>query len=491
MLFLLAACLQAPAVEAKPPITTPITTPAATETTIRRAVGPHFAVEVHFDSQLAADQALAAAEWTVAPIESIYGKLPAGSDTQHAHPPRIVLYATDAEYTSAVLKGEDAASRARPKNGPIVCSWGPVTPDLSRPAFHEHDSRASDVLTDPTFTLDRLKTLGLPMQTRLVVATEAAHLLADELRPDWHADAPWFSDGAAQWAAEEAFAAAGWVHDRMEEPVFATQAQIVRALVDLDSIPWLESITTGLPAGLTGAERLAVDGAIFRFLKDPSRADVYARVASAAQRFQPGDQPDAGLRLALGDEAARAALEQAFAKYARALDPKWIETVPALTTSGTSSLQVAAADRNAIAWRTEPAGSAHYALEGEFEILPGPKQQMNVLLAGVDDHFVQVSFVAGYGIDVFRFDKKVDVVDHHITSDEDWTKLATIAVKGLETGRSIPFRLEVDGAKLSVSIAGKPALAVPIQARTAGGRWGLGVLAGSAGRWRNLGFGRL
>ena len=85
-------------------------------------------------------------------------------------------------------------------------------------------------------------------------------------------------------------------------------------------------------------------------------------------------------------------------------------SLPAMWSFGDAWLQVAYSGQPARVWRAEAAGSDGYAITGEVEILPGGSQQMNVLLAALDNEFVQVSFAADHGIDVFQCAADVLVV---------------------------------------------------------------------------------
>ncbi len=483
MLFLLAICLQSPP-PATPQAASPNTPAAPDHPAFAKAIGPHFEVEARFASQIAADQALAAAEWTVAPIESVFGAtkpaIKPDSTADHAVLRHIVVYASQADFDAEWKARDEAHQKAEGTYG--LCSGEP--PPIPHPSVRDRKSHTSHVLVAPEFALQRLATIGLPMDTRRWIGTEAARLLIDETVADPDALAPWFAEGAAEWATEEGFTAAGWLHDRMDEPTFAQLTRFLPALEKMGLLPSLEGIVVGLPGGLTSAERPAVDGAVFRFLKDPVRAQLFARVALAARSFHESEGGDAGLRAALGDDAARSKLQDEFQRYVTSLRPKWIEILPAAWSSAGDWQQVATPDQNAILWRDEAVESDRYALEGELQIQPGPTQQMNVLVCKQDRDFVQVSFVAGYGIDVFSF-------RHDLPESERWMKIAAVEVNGLKIGTWTPFRLQVEGGTLSVTIAGKAACTAKIDAKMAHGTWGLGVLAGSAGRWRKIGFGQL
>ena len=498
--FLLALCpalwLQSPpSAPPKPAASTPTSpTPAAQSTPAAqpapehpafvKASGPHFEVESRIASQVVADQALAAAECTVAPIESVFGPVKTASADGRPLLRRIVVYAEPAEFDAEWKSREEARQKADGTYG--LCSMD--LPGVPHPSTRDDASHASYVLVVPSFAPDRLATIGLPMNTRRLIATEAAHLLVDETVKYPILLAPWFVEGASEWAAEEGFTKAGWLHDRMEEPTFAQLARTLPVLANAGLMPSLESVVVGLPAGLTTAERPAVDGAIFRFLRAPARAELFAKIAAAAPTFEEKEGGDPELLAALGNDAARSTLEDDFRRYVAALRPKWIEPLPAAWSSGSEWQQVATPQETAILGRDEPVESDRYALEGELEIQPGPTQQMNVLVCRDDGEerkrpgFVQVSFVAGYGIDVFTFHPEA-------AEPQRWTKMATVEVKGMTTGRWIPFRLQVEDGTLSVVVAGKPACSVKIDDKKVRGGWGLGVLAGSAGRWRKIGFG--
>ena len=121
-------------------------------------------------------------------------------------------------------------------------------------------------------------------------------------------------------------------------------------------------------------------------------------------------------------------------------------------------------DSNAVAWRTKPVGRDEYSLAGSFQILPGGRQQLNVLLGRSADGFVSVAFVAGYGVTVFEY---------HAQKDEAWERLGDIKIDGVELSRWVPFRVDVRDGHLEVTIGDRSVLTVALL--WPAGEWCVGV----------------
>ncbi len=155
------------------------------------------------------------------------------------------------------------------------------------------------------------------------------------------------------------------------------------------------------------------------------------------------------------------------------MTPEWDQGIRSLEPAGKDWIQIAFPDTNAIAWRTSSSKGSDYAISGEVEIWPGPRRQMNVLLARAEDGYFSVALVADYGVTVFRYHSKED----------RWEQLGDARASGLDTGKKTPFRVDVRGGRLEVTVGAKRALVVPLGSRATKGPWGLGAQAGSAGRW--------
>ncbi|MFQ5411782.1 MAG: hypothetical protein ACE5EC_05775, partial [Phycisphaerae bacterium] len=169
-------------------------------------------------------------------------------------------------------------------------------------------------------------------------------------------------------------------------------------------------------------------------------------------------------------------LNNEFREYVKSTQPKWREIYRALETKGKTWTQIAFAEKNAIAWRTKRIGRSTYRVTGSVEILPNDGRQMNLLLGRDGGGFISVSFVAGYGVNVFRYDSRKD----------QWAELAKAAVPSIRVGRKIPFEVQVDVADLKVFVGKKAILEAHAGNKDMTGPWGLGAQAGSAGRWRKV-----
>lgn len=426
------------------------------------ARGAHCEIVAHFAVQRAADDALAAAEAAIPFAESIFGAL----DAKLAEPLRIHVYATAADY----LAVEDKLT-----HGAFARNLS-FTSDVTKEAY---------VALQPEMSGAAFAVTGLSLQTRMIVAHETAHVVCHRLWPNAPSQPFWFAEGAALWVAEEACRARGWMPDPMQFPLTSTNALRCRARLAAQSLPDALIIMNGLPGGLTFDERYAVSGAIFRYLKSAPRQPLLARIVDAARRAGGGTDIQATISHALSKviaaEDARTEFQTGFETSVRETKPEWDETYRALWPVGDVWAQAAFATTNAIAWRTQDAASDHYEISGELSILHGSNHQMNLLLARTEHSFVQVSFTAAFGVDVFEFDSTRG-------PEKAWNKLATVELKSIYEEQYAAFKVVVEDQTVTVFIGEKPVCAPQIEGHPMQGAWGLGALAGSVGLWRKLAF---
>jgi len=181
---------------------------------------------------------------------------------------------------------------------------------------------------------------------------------------------------------------------------------------------------------------------------------------------------------AIGSDNKKAS-DREFADYLRKLKPQWEEIYPSLETAGKNWTQIAFSSTNAVAWRAKPVGKDAYALKGKFKILPGGREQLNLLLARSDDGFISIAFSAGYGVTVFEYH-----ADH--AEDKQWERLGKARCVALKLNRWIRFRVEVEEDELRITLGKKLVLTKRLRGRPMRGPWGLGAQAGSAGMWRGV-----
>jgi hypothetical protein len=418
--------------------------------------GKYFRIVCDFRDPAVAAAALEAAD-TAWPIAA---KLFGAPDARPEKLLDIHLFRTQAAYE----KANEEVSGGRFKSNLAFTSW---------------ERGAAYVLLQPQCSDDALRTLGLPLLTRRLIAHEAAHLVRYATIPN-HASHPgWFADGSASWVAEETLAALRRSPGVEEDPFISTELGRVQDLLSTGKLPSARAIFLDETAELSFYERYALRGAFFRFLATGERREAFHRILAELRRLGGGSDYEERLlsfvEEILGHDGF-APLDRGFADHLRSIAPQWEEVLRSLEPEGDDWIQLAFPDTNAIAWRTDPVGKDAYSITGEVEIAPGPSQQLNLLLGRGDEGFVSIAFVAGYGVTVFRYDSAAD----------RWNRLGDATVTSRQAGKRTRFRAAVRGGELGVEVGGRKVLEVPLGAREMGGPWGLGAQAGSAGRWRAI-----
>ncbi|MEM9803062.1 MAG: hypothetical protein AAGA20_22260, partial [Planctomycetota bacterium] len=173
-------------------------------------------------------------------------------------------------------------------------------------------------------------------------------------------------------------------------------------------------------------------------------------------------------------------LDKRFGKWLGEREPAWQQVYRSLERRDEDGevvwLQAAFDTSNAIAWRTEPVDSKRFKVSGELEILPGQRQQMNLLLGRGDRGFVSIALVGGFGVTVFDY----------VSASNDWNQLANVEVDGVQVGQPFSFEVEVKGSALTIRIDGEEVVEIDDAKHDLRGPWGLGAQSSSAGVWRKL-----
>jgi hypothetical protein len=114
----------------------------------------------------------------------------------------------------------------------------------------------------------------------------------------------------------------------------------------------------------------------------------------------------------------------------------------------------------------------------ELEMLPGvtPDPRMTVLLGRGEEGHLSVSFAAGVGVSIARYDAKTALRE----------PLAEAVHDAVRVGRKLPVRIAVGDGRVVVRIDGRGVLAADVGSRPMSGPWGLSVHAGGAGIWRGV-----
>lgn len=360
-------------------------------------------------------------------------------------------------------------------------------------AFTHHESCSSHLVLQPPLQGDAFKQLAPTFQTMRLVAHETAHLARIAALPNHPSHPDWFADGNATWIETKVFAAQKLITAPEQSPPYSTYVVLAQRLLEKDSLTSVEDLLHDRTEELGFGELYAVRWLLFRFLIEGPHAGPFREFLGDVRRFGGGDDYGERLVAALQQRLGKSdwkPLDDEFRAWIAGLKPEWEEIHRSLETSGDDWAQVAFDDKNAIAFKTAPAGTKPYALEGTVTLFTDRRSepQMNLLLGreripGTDhERFVSIAIAPGGGATLFDFDSSREQA-------AQWKNVAFGPMPGEVLGKPIAFRVECSlkggKTKLSLKIAGK-VVAVTTIDRSLDGPWGLGAQAGSSGIWREV-----
>lgn len=416
--------------------------------------GEHFRLHCHFDSGRAADEALASVEALFPAAVELYG--PEERELRDVH-----LY-RDAESYRAV---DEKLTR------------GAFAKNL---AFAHFDTRSAHVALQPELGDAALERFGLPQITRELLAHEAAHVLRYDSFPNYRGHPRWFVDGAADWLDGRALEALGVDTSSAVDPEASTT---LRRLQEMEERPTAKDALSTPLEDLPFYEGYAARELWFRFLMEEEPKRTRAVIAEIRRQGGTNRESFTGQtyeRVKKEFGSRLKALDKRFKKWVEAEEPAWQQVYRSLERRDedgeTVWVQMAFDSVNAIAWRTEPADKKRYAIRGELEIVPGPMQQMNLLLGRGDRGFVSVAFVAGFGVTVFDY----------VSEGSAWNQLASVESAAVRTGEPFAFEARVKGRALTIRIGGEDVVTIDDTKHDLRGPWGLGAQTSSVGAWRRL-----
>lgn len=456
-------CLLALALTAGQAATPSVATRPAEVDALR--LGEHFALEAHGLSRSIAERALVVLERVVPFAEAVHGP--------------VVI-----ERRGAVVRGERLRVQLFASPAALAVAWDALKqePPPDPDAFTDPDTNVAWIALRPTVSSEFIDTLGLPRPTIHALAREGARLYARRSRGAAAALPFVYEEGASQLVAHRTCGALLPLEDRLEDPASSRLALRAQELIPSGGVPDVFAFLGGSPAGLTHEERRALAAEFFEFLAIAENRAVFQTLCYAARVTKQEDTQAAlatSLRLAVGDDAARASFQASFERWLGSRAPRWEELHGDLWPLGDTLLQSAGLS-NALCWRRSAPFEAGYEMSGEVALFPGEHRQANLLLGRSATGFVQVSFVADHGVDVLRF-----VAD---PNGGAWSALGSAEVAALSEGRWTTFRVLADGARLEVWIDDKPLLNLQDAALPAPCVFGLGAYSGSTCAWRKLAF---
>lgn len=344
-------------------------------------------------------------------------------------------------------------------------------------AMSHWNSLSAHVAMQPPCDDRTLAKTGLPMQTKVMLAWEACHIVRFHLCPNFRSHPGWFHDGLAATTAQRVLRE---LHPEMgEQPFFTQRWWRVRRLVRDGDMPSVSALLSDQTQDLDMRDRYAARVAFFEFAaaRHPDKMLTMAKAVRAtgggtgyARKVQKVAD-----RL-FGDTRDEFALEVERRQLA------WDERIRSVWMLGNDWHQRAFANNNAIAFASQTIAGGAFRAKGQVLIHPGAARQMNFLFAQSDAGFYSLAFTAGTGWTLFDFRSK----------GNEWRVLGRGSEAGMKAGTFVPFEVVGKGSRLSIKLAGKSFKVELPRVLPEALQWGVGAQAGrggphgSSGIWRDV-----
>lgn len=349
-------------------------------------------------------------------------------------------------------------------------------------AMAHYGTKSAHVALQPPCTDETLRAIGLPPLTLLLLAWEATHVARYSLCSNFDSHPMWLVDGLASYVAREV-TTAEFGRPAAALPFLAAGQITTRSLAQRQALPPLADLFADRIDDLAFSERYAVRATAFAFLADEARGKKLDALLKQTRQLGGGESLAGELarlaQKAFGDQA------KPFERHVAALAPEWDEVFRSLGPHGKEGkewVQIAFAEKNAVAWREEPIRGGLSA-RGAVRILPADGRQLNFLFGRTGDDFFSLALVADVGWTLFDFHAK----------DERWERFGSERFPALRLGYRSTFALDVASDALTLRLDDqewKVPLPRPFPAES---RYGLGAQAssqgqetGSAGIWSDL-----
>ena len=359
-------------------------------------------------------------------------------------------------------------------------------------AFAEWTNFTAHVVLQPPIRGDAEKRLAPTWNTLRLVAHETAHLARYCALPNARSHPGWLADGAATWVESHALDERGRAPPPDDVPFCATDELRVQQLLNAKKLPEFGDLLLDRTDALDFYERYATRGLLFRFLHEGPHAEAFrAFLGDVRSEGGGGDFKErvaAALQKRLGASDWKA-VDAEFRAWIGKLAPKWEQLFVTLEIAGDDWTQCAFDDKNAVAFRTAPAGAKPYAVEGAVTLYADRDRepQANLLLGRAVgresvNRFLSIALVPGVNATVFDFDSGR-------AADAQWKQLGSAPLAGTAVGRPLAFRVDCtpkDGkTEVALAVDGKPIARVTVD-RVLDGPWGVGAQAGSSCVWHGV-----
>lgn len=263
----------------------------------------------------------------------------------------------------------------------------------SNGAFTTHANGDAHLAIQPELSEELLSELGLPQLTRRLIAHEASHVvvMSGAEAPERHPD--WLSEGIACVVADRALR----VHDDLEsDPTASTRLFRCRRMLEDGRLPRLEEVLDDRLDAYERGERYALWWAVGHHLVEHAPDALRAAVGVADQGTRA--VADA-VRESVGEGLVE--LDNEFAAWIEASQPRWHEETRAATVTDDSIVQSSFSTESLLWDLREPAPRG--SLSGRVEVPAGRGDSgWTALWLLSDDERIEVRVTRGFGVTVTR-----------------------------------------------------------------------------------------
>jgi hypothetical protein len=312
-------------------------------------------------------------------------------------------------------------------------------------AFAHFATKSAHVALQPFLTDAGLEDVGLPTLTAQLLAHETAHIIRyDHLDHSFRNHPTWFYHGMASWIDRKVVTELGLASDQLNDPKTGASIRNAKKLLADGKYPSVQAILDDEVEGLKFQENYDVYWIFVSslFENHPKKMREFVRDSRRLGGGQGFAKRMADLLLETL-EVDTDQLDQEVRDYLNSLCPVWVDEYRSLETAGDEWIQIGFPNTHAVTWhqtnQNEP-----FTVSTAATIHRGTKQQLNFRIGSKLD-FVQISFTAGFGLNIFRFE------------DRNWTNLAGQRVEGIELGQSNLYSISVNQneGKLRIEVDSK------------------------------------
>jgi len=358
--------------------------------------------------------------------------------------------------------------------------------ELNDGAFRRHWSFANfgvmqgHVALQPPLEYSVLREVGLPLQTKIMVADVAVYLCTYRAFRNSASHPDWLRQGLSGYLGSEALRELGIMGELEKEPWTSEEIHTIRRLFEDKPDYDVMSILDGEEEDISDGRLGSVRGAFIGWLID---IEAFEEMISEARRLGGGSTYEERLKQATLDAIKNAGVdspELTFRTWIDAFEPEWNETYRSLTTHGDVWLHTAWDSNNAYCWNRQELGDGDWEMTGSVKIYKRDKAQLNILLGRTDEGFVSVALGPSFGVTVF--DRRYEQGDQK----SRWIRLKNQELKSLEMGEWVDFKISKRRSRLIIKINRERPVMIDVAGLDLDGNWGLGCQNKSAGEWRDV-----